>query len=424
MSERIAVICIGDELLKGAVVNTNLASIGVRLLALGVVPVSSVEVPDRRDDILAALDFSLARAEIVITSGGLGPTADDVTKEYIASRCGLRLEEDGAAALNIMKHWKMRHPSEEIPPRVFNQALVPHGAKILQNDCGTAPGLILKTPDTDEFPDRTIIMLPGPPNELCPMMDASVVPYLKKTLKHFTFTREFHVAGITENTVEERMLPVIARCHSQLSVAYCATAQFVRLFLTSESPEIMESAIQSVQELFAAELLADDADSLSHEILHLLEERGETLALAESCTGGLAAKLLTDIPGSSAVFAGGVVTYSDESKTALLGVPAETVRKFGAVSRETARAMVDGLAKAVPSDAAIALTGIAGPGGATIGKPVGLVFAAIRYKERTEVFELRLRRTREQIRERAVAGAFFRLRDMILNPASDDEPGA
>ena len=423
MSERIAVICIGDELLKGAVVNTNLASIGVRLLALGVVPVSSVEVPDRRDDILAALDFSLARAEIVITSGGLGPTADDVTKEYIASRCGLRLEEDGAAALNIMKHWKMRHPSEEIPPRVFNQALVPHGAKILQNDCGTAPGLILKTPDTDEFPGRTIIMLPGPPNELCPMMDASVVPYLKKTLKHFTFTREFHVAGITENTVEERMLPVIARCHSQLSVAYCATAQFVRLFLTSESPEIMESAIQSVQELFAAELLADDADSLSHEILHLLEERGETLALAESCTGGLAAKLLTDIPGSSAVFAGGVVTYSDESKTALLGVPPETVRKFGAVSRETARAMVDGLAKAVPSDAAIALTGIAGPGGATIGKPVGLVFAAIRYRGRTEVFELRLRRTREQIRERAVAGAFFRLRDMILNPDSN-EPGA
>ena len=422
MSERIAVICIGDELLKGAVVNTNLASIGVRLLALGVVPVSSVEVPDKRDDILAALEFSLARADIVITSGGLGPTADDVTKEYIANRCGLRLEEDGAAALNIMKHWKMRHPSEEIPPRVFNQALVPHGAKILQNDCGTAPGLILKTPDTDAFPGRTIIMLPGPPNELCPMMDASVVPYLKKTLKHFTFTREFHVAGITENTVEERMLPVIARCHSQLSVAYCATAQFVRLFLTSESPEIMESAIQSVQELFAAELLADDADSLSHEILHLLEERGETLALAESCTGGLAAKLLTDIPGSSAVFAGGVVTYSDESKTALLGVPADTVRKFGAVSRETARAMVDGLAKSIPSDAAIALTGIAGPGGATIGKPVGLVFAAIRYRERTEVFELRLRRTREQIRERAVAGAFFRLRDMILNPPS--EPGA
>ena len=193
MSEKIAVICIGDELLKGAVVNTNLASIGVRLLALGVVPVSSVEVPDRRADILAALEFSLARADIVITSGGLGPTADDVTKEYIAERCGMRLEEDGAAALNIMKHWKMRHPSEEIPPRVFNQALVPHGAKVIQNDCGTAPGLILRTPDTDEFPGRTVIMLPGPPNELCPMMDASVVPFLKKTLKHFTFTREFHV---------------------------------------------------------------------------------------------------------------------------------------------------------------------------------------------------------------------------------------
>jgi nicotinamide-nucleotide amidase len=419
MSEKIAVICIGDELLKGAVVNTNLSSIGVRLLALGVVPVSSVEVPDRREDILAALEFSLARADIVITSGGLGPTADDVTKEYIAERCGMRLEEDGAAALNIMKHWKMRHPSEEIPPRVFNQALVPHGAKILQNDCGTAPGLIVRTPDTDEFPGRTIIMLPGPPNELCPMMDASVVPFLKKTLKHFTFTREFHVAGLGENIVEERMLPVIARFHSMLSVAYCATAQFVRLFLTTESPEVMESAIQSVQELFAAELLSDDADSLSHEILHLLGERDETLALAESCTGGLAAKLLTDIPGSSHVFAGGVVTYSDASKTSLLGVPADVIRKHGAVSAETARAMADGLANAIPSDAAIALTGIAGPGGATVGKPVGLVFAAIRYRGKTEVFELRLRRTREQIRERAVAGAFFRLRAMILAPENE-----
>ena len=215
------------------------------------------------------------------------------------------------------------------------------------------------------------------------------------------------------------MLPVIARFHSMLSVAYCATAQFVRLFLTSESPEVMESAIQSVQEIFADELLSDDADSLSHEILHLLGDRNETLALAESCTGGLAAKLLTDIPGSSHVFAGGVVTYSDESKTSLLGVPADIIRKHGAVSKETARAMVDGLANAIPSDAAIALTGIAGPGGATVGKPVGLVFAAIRYRGRTEIFELRLRRTREQIRERAVAGAFFRLRAMILAPEDE-----
>ncbi len=419
MSEKIAVICIGDELLKGAVVNTNLSSIGVRLLALGVVPVSAIEVPDRREDILAALDFSLARADIVITSGGLGPTADDVTKEYIAERCGMRLEEDGAAALNIMKHWKMRHPSEEIPPRVFNQALVPHGAKVIRNDCGTAPGLILRTPETDEFPDRTIIMLPGPPNELCPMMDASIIPFLKKTLKQFTFTREFRIAGLGENIVEERMLPVITRFHSMLSVAYCATAQFVRLFLTSESPEVMESAIQSVQELFADELLSEDADSLSHEILKLLGERGETLALAESCTGGLAAKLLTDIPGSSDVFAGGVVTYSDAAKTSLLGVPPDVIRKHGAVSLETARAMVDGLTNAVPSDAAIALTGIAGPGGATVGKPVGLVYVAIRYRNRTELFELRLRRTREQIRERAVAGAFFRLRAMILAPENE-----
>jgi len=419
MSEKIAIICIGDELLKGAVVNTNLSSIGVRLLSLGVVPVSSIEVPDRRADILAALEFSLARADIVITSGGLGPTADDVTKEYIAERCGMRLEEDGAAALNIMKHWKMRHQSEEIPPRVFNQALVPHGAKVIPNECGTAPGLIVRTPETDEFPGRTIIMLPGPPNELCPMMDASVVPFLKKTLKHFTFTHEFHVAGLGENIVEERMLPVIARFHSRLSVAYCATAQFVRLFLTSDSPEVMDEALQSVREIFADELLSDDADSLSHEILQLLGERDETLALAESCTGGLAAKLLTDIPGSSHVFMGGAVTYSDASKTSILGVPPDIIRKHGAVSRETARAMLDGLAKAIPSDAAIALTGVAGPGGATVGKPVGLVYAAIRYRDKSEVFELRLRRTREQIRERAVAGSFFRLRSMILSPGDE-----
>lgn len=409
---RIAILCVGDELLKGATVNTNLAAIGRRLLAMGVVPVAAMEVPDTEHGIVSGLETLLSQAEIVVTTGGLGPTADDATKEYVARRLGLRLEEDGEAALGIQRYWRMRHPHEEIPHRAYNQALVPQGAIVLPNECGTAPGLILEHQSLEGADDRTIILLPGPPGEMKPMFDRVVAPYLRERLTNRLSACELRIAGLGESVVEDRMLPELARTPS-LSAAYCASPQCVRLFLTSPRADVMPGAVAAVRRIFADELIGDESEDLADELIRMFRARRLTLAVAESCTGGLLAKLLTDRPGASDVFAGGVVSYSNEVKKSLLHVSEEVLARCGAVSQETARAMLDGLAEAIPSDAAIALTGIAGPGGATVEKPVGLVYAGVRFQTQTEIMELRLRGSRAQIRERACAEAMFRLRKLV-----------
>lgn len=416
--EKLAVICIGDELLKGAVVNTGLAAIGHFLLEYGIIPEFACEIPDTREAIEEALEFALKKADTVITSGGLGSTADDVTKEFIAASLGIRLEENGEAMRNVQAFWRMKHPGEEVPHRVFNQALVPVGAKVLQNDCGSAPGLILTVPESsEEFAGKTIVMLPGSPSELEPMLAGKLAAWVRRELKTQVFTREFRICGRREGDVEERMLPVLSRHHGSLDAAYCAAAQFVRLFIRSRNPEVMDASISEIRAEFGDDLLRDEHVSLPEEVFELLRDNDETLAVAESCTGGLVSKWMTDMPGSSEVFCGSVVSYSNEVKSSLLQVPGEILKKYGAVSRETARAMLDGLRTAIPSDAAIALTGIAGPGGASVGKPVGLVYAAVRYRDTVDVCELRLRRSREQIRAGAAAEALDHLRRMILHPA-------
>ncbi len=408
----IAILCVGDELLKGAAVNTNLAAIGRRLLAMGVVPVAAMEVPDTERGIVSGLETLLAQAEIVITTGGLGPTADDATKEYVARRLGLRLEENGEAALCVQRYWRMRRPHEEIPHRAYNQALVPQGAIVLPNECGSAPGLILEHQNLDDAADRTIILLPGPPGEMEPMFDRAVAPYLREHLTSRLSACEFRIAGLGESAVEDRMLPELARTPS-LSAAYCASPQCVRLFLTSSRSEVMPEVVAAVRRIFANELIADESEDLADELVHMFRAQNLTLAVAESCTGGLLAKLLTDKPGASDVFAGGIVSYSNEVKKRLLHVPEEILVRHGAVSKETAQAMLEGLAQAIPSDAAVSLTGIAGPSGATVEKPIGLVYAGVRFQTQMEIMELRLRGSRAQIRERACAEAMFRLRGLV-----------
>ena len=407
---KIAVICIGDELLKGSTVNTNLAFIGERLTREGAPPVFAQEVPDTEEGISGALDRALSVADCVITSGGLGPTADDVTKEFIARRLGLRLEEDSETAVRILRFWKMRHRTEEIPSRVYNQALVPAGARVIPNEFGTAPGLILRTDD-----GRKIILLPGPPGELEPMFDSGVLPLLREEIRSAgqVFTRLFRLAGTGETDVEDRMLEILGKRHP-LTAAYCAEPGLVRLFLNSSDPFVLNEASADVKDVFSAELIDPDSSTLAEELIRLLRREKATMATAESCTGGLTAKLLTDIPGSSDVFLGGVVSYANRIKTDLLGVDPETLRKFGAVSPQTAEEMVRGLAAKFGCDGAVSLTGVAGPGGGTPEKPVGLVYAGIFWRGEVEVHELRLRRSRAQIRASAAASAMNLLRLKIL----------
>lgn len=407
---RIAVICIGDELLKGSTVNTNLAYMGERLTQAGAPPVFAQEVPDTEEGIAGALDRALEAADCVITTGGLGPTADDVTKEFIARRLGLRLEEDSETAVRILRFWKMRHHTEEIPSRVFNQALVPVGAQVIPNDFGTAPGLILRRPD-----GKRIILLPGPPAELEPMFESGVLPVLQEELRAGgqVFTRLFRLAGIGETEVEDRTLEILGKRHP-LTAAYCAEPGLVRLFLNSQDPFVLNEGASDVKTMFSRELIDPASSTLAEELIRLLRLEKATLATAESCTGGLAAKLLTDIPGASDVFLGSVVSYANRVKSDLLGVKPETLEKYGAVSPQTAKEMVQGLTERFHCDAAFSLTGVAGPGGGTPEKPVGLVYAGICWRGETEVHELRLRRSRMQIRAAAAASAMNLLRLKIL----------
>lgn len=403
----LSVICIGDELLKGATVNTNMASIGEALLGIGVIPKLEVCVPDAREPLLEALDFALLKSDFVITSGGLGPTADDITKNVVAGRFGMPLVESKEVVEDISSHWKKlkRGP---MPPRLLSQALVPEGAQILPNRCGTAPGLLIPAPG-----GKAVLMLPGPPAELVPMFREQGIPVIRARLESPLHAKLLHVVGVPESTVEDRMLPLITGFPA-LSVAYCASPEHVRVFLTSRDPELVNSKAHEVAALFQGELLSPGFNSLPEELLALMRESGLKLAVAESCTGGSIAESLTAIPGSSDAFLGGVVSYSNDVKASMLGVSQETLKSKGAVSEECAREMVEGVCARFGAGAGMAVTGIAGPSGGSSAKPVGLVFAAAKCGGRVLVKEWNFRGGREQIRKRAAAAAMNMLRRLCL----------
>lgn len=409
---RVSVLCIGDELLKGSTVNTNLAFIGQKLLETGIIPQIAIETADRKEDILEALEFALSKAETVICSGGLGPTADDITKETIAARFGYPLVENGEVAAAISRHWhKLKRG--DMPSRFLNQALVPADADILHNSCGTAPGIHMKTKPGDKFPDREIFMLPGPPPELCPMFEKQVLPVLRKKLENTIYSKLYHVVGVPESVVEDRMIPLIETAPS-LSVAYCAAPEHVKLFLTSKKFETVADTAHKVREVFKGELLSDSSSSLAEEVVHLLRKHDASLSVAESCTGGLISKLMTDIPGASDVFKGGLTAYANQVKEDVLGVSESTLRTCGAVSIDCAKEMVGKVGEKFRTDAALSVTGIAGPGGGTIEKPVGLVYIGVKFRDKTFVKECHFRGGREQIRLRAAAFALNQLRRAIL----------
>ena len=404
---KVGVLCIGDELLKGAVINTNLAYMGQRLLEIGIMPELCLEVPDEPREVVNALEYALRHADFIITSGGLGPTADDLTKQSIADYLRMPLELDPEAEKAVRARWDSlkRGP---LPLNFLNQAYIPHGAKALLNSFGSAPGIYITAAAS-----KRIVMLPGPPSELHPMFDNQLLPILKSVLDRRIYTRLFHISGVPESRVEERTIPII-RANPGLSVAYCAAPEFVKLFLKTSDPDCLLKAEQMVRAEFAAELLHDSSHTVAEEVILLMKERSCALALAESCTGGLIAKLITDVPGSSAAFYGGVVSYANEAKQHLLGVSAETLKKFGAVSAECAREMLDGAAEKFSADCAISVTGIAGPDGGTAEKPVGLVFIGVKCFDQVLVKEYRFRGSRGQVRERTAAVALNTLRRMLL----------
>lgn len=368
----VEVINTGTELLLGHVLNTHLRFLAEALFPLGLRIGRQVTVPDGLV-IREALVEAAARAEILLVTGGLGPTTDDITRDVVADWLGLRLVHDEEIMRAITERFARRGLA--LSARIGLQALRPPEATVLPNEHGTAPGLYL--PPTARSPH--LFLLPGPPRELHPMFTASVLPILQKVLppRPELAMRNYRTAGLGESAVEELVgAPLLAL---GLEVGYCARPGEVDLRLIG-SAEALARAEKIVAAQLGAQLVSRDQSSLEKVIVDRLSARGETLATAESCTGGLLAHRVTNVPGASAVFLEGFVTYANEAKTRALGVDAALLRAHGAVSREVAAAMAEGARTAAGVDHALATTGIAGPGGGSEAKPLGTVFIALATK--------------------------------------------
>lgn len=405
---KISVLCIGDELLRGSTTNTNLAKIGQSLGAAAMFPVMEMAVKDAGEPIVDALDVLFARSDIIISTGGLGPTSDDVTKTVVAEYFGLKLKNNAKVANKIKSFWSTRRFGK-MPPSVLNQALVPVGAQVLENRTGTAPGLIVKNVKTG----KTIIMLPGPPHEMAPMFEEFVIPYLKSVSKDRLYTELIYVSGLPESSVEEKVAPLVAS-EPELSIAYCASPESIKVFLSGKKPRLVAVKMREIKNELKDFLLSPGSRSVAEDIYFLLKKRKHKLALAESCTGGMIAAAITDIPGSSEVFFGSAVVYSNGWKEKVLGVGKATLDKHGAVSSQCAGEMVENVCVKYDAEAGIAVTGIAGPAGGTELKPVGLVFIATRYDGDTVVRQYNFPGTRDMVRRRAVSSALNQLRRQIL----------
>ncbi|MEC8929691.1 MAG: competence/damage-inducible protein A [Verrucomicrobiota bacterium] len=385
---RIELITTGSELLLGRVLNTHQQWLGRELDAHGWTVERQVSVSDTGPAIEAAVREGLNRADLIITTGGLGPTADDITRDRIAALLGRSLKEDSETRDRIAAFF--RRIQRPMPESVLVQAQIPEGALILPNRHGTAPGLFLElVPNPFADGPAWLLMLPGPPRELRPMVTHQAIPLL---LDHCPpserlSTRVLKVAGMGESMVEGKISsPLEALAVDGLDLGYCSRNGEVDIRLRAPDVALVERAEAAVREALGPHIFGTDDDTLEQHLIQRLTERCETLAVAESCTGGFLAHRLTNVPGASAVFLAGLVTYSNEAKQTILGVKAATLAAHGAVSEETAREMAEGARVLYGTDYALATTGIAGPSGGTAEKPVGTVHIALATPESTYVF--------------------------------------
>jgi nicotinamide-nucleotide amidase len=396
----------GSELMLGRVLNTHQQWLCRRLADLGHVVTRQVAIADDGKKIQSAVAESLSRADLVITTGGLGPTSDDLTRELIAELLGKKLVANPEVLAHIENFFGKR--GRPRPAKTTVETFVPEGALVFLNQTGTAPGLAMKIEQSEgrvpRVPDQKVVrdsrssslrtqwlvMLPGPPRELRPMFDDFVVPLLKREFAGEIFIcRTLRSTGIGESRVQEMveggLSPLVQR---GLEVGYCARPGAVDVRLTASgapSEKIVNEGEAVVQKILGEHIFGFDDDEIEDVVVRLLMERKKTLALAESCTGGCIAQRVTDVPGASAIFLGGVVSYANSVKEKFLGVRAETLQQHGAVSEAVAREMALGAREKFGSDFAIAVTGIAGPGGGTPEKPVGTVFIALASASGVEV---------------------------------------
>ncbi len=403
------IVTIGTEMLLGDLVDTNTAWISQRLAALGVSMYRHTTVGDNTDRIIGALRDASSRADLVVTTGGLGPTSDDLTNTCLGTLTGRPMVEYPEARRHIDE--KFAKFGREPTPSNYKQALFPQGTELIPNPLGTAPGALV------EWEGTLFATLPGVPAEMKRMFEETLEPLIRERSDGSIVSKTLHFAGIGESALAERVQDFLDA--SDPTVAPLAGQGRVRLRITTRAATEEEALgkIRPVEEEILDRLgdyfFGEDEETLESSVGRLLAERGATIALAESCTGGLISKRLTDVAGSSAYFVEGFVTYSNASKTRLLGVPEETIAGHGAVSEPVARAMAEGARRTSGADYGLSVTGVAGPGGGTDEKPVGLVYVGVADAEGATAEKLDLTawaRSRSSIRERSANRALDLLR--------------
>lgn len=377
---RAEILCVGTELLLGDIVNTNAAFLSRALAALGIPVYRQTVVGDNPERLKKALEDALAHADLVITSGGLGPTYDDLTKETVAAYFGRGsvLHEESLERIRAY----FARTNREMPENNVKQAMMPEGATVFPNDNGTAPALAL----SDTITGKTVIMLPGPPRELIPLFEAQVAPYLRERSDEVFFSKNVHLFGIGESQAEGYVRALMEESVNPTVAPYCQAGE-VRFRVTARAKEekaaaaMCDGMIERIRESGLQKYIYGiDVHSLEEAAIGTLLRRGLTVAVAESLTGGMIGERLASIPGASGAFLGGCITYRNEIKEALLGVKHETIERYTEVSEACAREMAVGVLERLGSDIGVSATGLAGPGGGTPSCPVGTVYIGIAVK--------------------------------------------
>ena len=405
---RAEIVSVGTELLLGQIVDTNAAYLARILSELGVSVYRRVTVGDNMERLVIALKEAIDTSDAVFTIGGLGPTMDDITRDGLAAAFGDTLVMNPEIAQKLTDFFTKR--GVPVLESNLRQAMVPAQGRALDNPNGTAPGLLF------EVGGKFGIALPGPPNEFIPLVDNEVVPYVRKITGNIGTIRSLvlRVAGVGESMVEERIKSLMMDANP--SVAPYAKLGEVHLRVTAKADTAAQADVliaeraALVREILGDAIYAENDDPLEKAVVKVLKERGQTVATAESCTGGLVAQRITDVAGSSAVFLGGVVAYSNAAKTDLVAVPETMLNEFGAVSAEVAQALAEGARNRFGADYGIGVTGIAGPDGGTAEKPVGLVYLAVAYPGGCDADHGNYIGSRSVVRHRASQNALNMLR--------------
>ncbi|SFR90298.1 competence/damage-inducible protein A [Anaeromicropila populeti] len=409
------IISVGTEILMGNIVNTNATYLAQECAKLGLFVYHQVVVGDNEERLTQVMEQALSRSDVILLTGGLGPTEDDLTKEVAAKVAGKLLKRDERTKERIKSYFKARGV-KEITQNNWKQAEIIEDAIVLDNDNGTAPGFIVETSD-----NKRIVLLPGPPMEMNPMFQEKVIPYLKKLQPDVLVTRMVKICGMGESAVETKIKDLIQQQTNPTIATYAKLGE-VHLRVTASAKnedaakKLLKPVVKELKNRFDNKIYTTEEEvSLESCVLKLLVKNELSLVTAESCTGGLLAGSIVNVPGASEAFKEGFITYSNKAKRKFLDVNKSTLKKYGAVSEKTAKEMARGAAIGSDADISIAITGVAGPDGGTEEKPIGLVYIGCYIKEKTIVKEYRFNGSREKIRQQAVIAALDLLRRSILD---------